>query len=979
MSVALNPEQKKAIEHKSGPLLIIAGAGTGKTTVITERIKYLIKENIARPEEILALTFTDKAAKEMEDRVDRMMPYGYTQMWISTFHTFCDHLLRQEGISIGLNPNFKLMTEAESVLFLKKHLFKLDLEYFRPLGSPNKFLEALLAHFSRLADEDITPAEYLKFANSLAKATNNKASRNSQKIRDFSGEDILENKKTLELANAYEQYSNLKLKEGVLDFADLISQVLVLLRSRKNVLKRYQNQFKYVLVDEFQDTNYAQNELAVLLSGNKQNITVVADDDQAIYRWRGAALSNVIQFRNNFPKATIITLVKNYRSTQAILDSAYKMIQNNNPNRLEIVENINKKLVSERKIAGKPIELILTDRVDEEAEKIARKIKEVIKNGKYKYSDIAILVRANNHAQPITIALTRNKIPYQFLGPSYLYQQEEIKDLIAYFKVLYNLDDSVSLYRILNMEIFDLGARDINRLLSEARKKTWSLFDALEHVEEIDLPDQAREKVKKIVKMILRHLARIKRDPPGQILYYFLLDAGLLKTYLDIKTEKDEKEANNIAKFFDRIKAFETLNPDANIYSVVDWLDLQMEMGDSPLVSEIDFKEINAVNILTVHASKGLEFPVVFMVNLVRDRFPTRERREKIPLNEQLIKEVIPQENHHLQEERRLFYVGATRARDLLFFTASRFYADGKREKKISPFVFEAMPELVKKIETEKEVKQLSFIDAVKDYQQVFDEQPTTNNEPFRIERISYSQLQSFDICPLHFRARFLLNLPTPQTAPLSFGSSVHNAFYCFYDTLLRGKKQTLSDFLNLLQASWISEGYSDKSYEKKMFALGEKIIKNYYKKMFNPKNLPISLELPFSFFLKRNNGKNPIKIVGKIDRINKLSNGKIEIIDYKTGSSKGMSDFNYALQLGVYALAATEVEDQILKRKPEDIRVTLLYLEEGIKKSEDMTAERIDKIREMILKKIEQIEASDFKCSGSILCNNCEYKILCD
>lgn len=964
MANELNPQQKKAVAHGAGPLLIIAGAGTGKTTVITERIKHLIIDGLAKPDEILALTFTDKASKEMQDRIDRVLPYGYTQMWISTFHGFCDTLLRQEAIAIGLNPNFKLMTEAESITFLKKHLFKLALEYFRPLGSPNKFLEALLNHFSRLQDEDITPTEYLKFAEAL---------NNSDTASE---EEKLENKKTLELATAYKQYSDLKAEAGMLDFSDLIAQTLFLLRTRKNILKSYQDKFKYILVDEFQDTNFAQNELAILLTGKTQNITVVADDDQAIYRWRGAALSNVIQFRNNFPTVTLITLTKNYRSTQEVLDRSYQMIQNNNPNRLEAMENINKKLTSERKLRGTIPELIFADRVDAEAEEIAKKIKSILKKNKYKYSDFAILVRANNHAQPITVALQREKIPFQFLGPGALYQQEEIKNLIAYFKVLYNLDDTVSLYRVLSMDIFDISARDISHLLTTARKRNFTLFEALEHANEDMISDKSKESISKLVKMILRHLELTKKEAPGQILYYFLLDSGLLNSFLDIKTERDEKTANNIAKFFDRIKTFETLNSDANIYSIVDFLDLQMDMGDSPIVQDLDAKEINAVNILTIHASKGLEFPVVFMVNLVNDRFPSRARSEKIPINEKLIKEVIPDVDHHLQEERRLFYVGMTRARDQLYFTAAKFYADGKREKKVSPFVFEALPEASTKIEAEKTIKQLTFLEAIKDYQEVEAPKELETHIPFQLQSLSYSQLQAYDVCPLHFKARYLLKLPTPMTAPLSFGISIHNSFNEFYSGIKMGKKITDKDFLDILTANWIAEGYQEKSYEQKMKELGEKIIINYYDKLFDPKHIPLSLEIPFSFFIKRD-GKQPVKIVGKMDRIDPLPNNKIEIIDYKTGNSEGMSKANYDLQLGVYALAATEI-DGPMKRKPEDITVSLLYVEGQVKKSEEMTQAKIDKVRETIIKKIEEIENSTFKCSHSILCKNCEYKILC-
>src|ERR1035437_8576619 len=263
----LDENQLKAIKHGDGPLLIIAGAGTGKTTVVTQRIKHLVLKRKIPASQILALTFTEKAAFEMQERVDVLLPYGYVNLWINTFHSFCDRVLRDEAHSIGLDPNYKLISESESILFLRQNIFDLNLKIFKPLGNPTKFLDALLVHFSRLKDEDITPIEYINFASKLKSAD--------------------EKKQYLELANAYKTYESLKVKASLMDFSDLISNTLLLFRTRKNILKKYQNQFKFVLVDEFQDTNYAQNELAILLAGENKNINVVADDDQSIYRFRG--------------------------------------------------------------------------------------------------------------------------------------------------------------------------------------------------------------------------------------------------------------------------------------------------------------------------------------------------------------------------------------------------------------------------------------------------------------------------------------------------------------------------------------------------------------------------------------------------------------------------------------------------------------------------------------------------------------------
>ena len=981
-NLKLNKEQIDAIKAGSGPLLIIAGAGTGKTTVVTERIKYLILGKKAKPGEVLALTFTEKAAREMEERVDIGLPYGYTQMWIMTFHSFCDRILRREALHIGLDPRYKLMTEAESIQILRRNLFKLDLNYFRPLGNPTKFISGMLQHFSRLQDEDVAPNDYVDWVKTQKSKL--KSQNNSSKLKS---EEQIEQEKWEELAKIYKAYDELKIKEGVMDFGDLITKTLKLFRDRPNILSEYRKQFKYLLVDEFQDTNYAQNELVKLLAGKDGNITVVGDDDQSIYRFRGAAVSNIVQFRKNYPKTKVIVLTKNYRSTQEILDRSHQLVKFNDPDRLEVVEKIDKRLRSQVAKDGEGIRFLHADRVENEADEIAKEIAKLSSEEKYKWSDFAILVRANNHSDPIIRALGRRGIPYQFLGPGRLFKQPEIIDLISYLKVLYNFEDSVAFYRILVNEYFDINPRDIAAIGNYAKKYNMSLFEVCEIVsgnppshkatEGPVLSEDSKSKISKLVEIIKKHLKLIPRETAGQILYYYLEDTGLIQKLLSPSSVDAEAKAKNISKFFDKLKTYEVDNDDATVPEVVDWLDLSMELGESPLAANEDWTEINAVNILTVHSAKGLEFPVVFLANLVSQRFPTIERREQIPIPEELIKEVLPVGDFHLEEERRLFYVGMTRAKERLYFTAADYYGEGKREKKLSPFIFEALGEGASKNEQKFAAGvQLSFLEYKPQHVK------EGKVQPIKIDYLSYSQIETFETCPLHYKLKYILKVPTPASASASFGTSMHAALKDFYTEVLNSKNQTLNSkkineklLFDLLEKNWVKEGFKSKKQENDFFDKGKLYLSGFLKSGFNPKIKNLVLEQPFTIPMDKN-----LKIGGRFDRVDDLGNGEIEIIDYKTGEKvPSQKEADKDPQLSFYALAASKIPMEPFGKGVDKIKLSLYYLHEQKKITTTRTVKQLEKIVNDIYKVREEIEKSDFKCSGHMFCQTgCEFSLFC-
>ncbi|MFA5878243.1 MAG: UvrD-helicase domain-containing protein [Candidatus Staskawiczbacteria bacterium] len=961
----LNEEQKKAVAHKNGPLLIVAGAGTGKTTVITQRIAYLIEKGEATPEEILAVTFTDKAAGELEERVDSLLPYGYVDLWVSTFHAFCERILRDHALDIGLPADFKVLNQTASWLLMRQNIDKLELDYYRPLGNPTKFLQALISHFSHCKDQAIYPKDYLEYADKL-------------KTRDDSPEEE-EVERIKEIANAYHVYQKLLLENSSLDFGDLINYCLKLFQERPLILKKYRAKFKHILVDEFQDTNWAQYELIKILAEPKNNVTVCADDDQAIYRWRGASFSNIIQFKKDFADAKQISLVKNYRSSQNILDLAYKFIKANDPDRLEYVNKIDKKLVSELGGDG-IIEHIRANSLDQEVSQIVKKIKEIFKKDKNaNFSDFAILVRANDAAIPFIKALEREQIPYQFLASRGLYSKPCILDIVSYFKLLDNYHESSAVYRILNLPFLNISYDDIAKLTQYSHKRTISLYEAIGELSLVPgISAKAQDKISFIISLIKKHSLMAREKSVIELLAAFLQDSGYLKYLTD---KEDEEQISLLNQFYKRVKSFEESTIEPTLRNFVEEIILEIESGEQGKLEFDPEQGPDMVKVMTIHGAKGLEFKYVFLANMVDKRFPTIARGELIDLPPDLLKDIKPTGDVHLQEERRLCYVAMTRAKKELYFSSAQDYG-GMRKKKLSRFLIEMG------YEDEADVRIQKTKGELFEPRSILEKRESKKENEYLPKHFSFSQLTAFEKCPLQYKFNFILKVPIRGKSVFSFGKTIHATLYEFLKQAVEGEKIKQEDLFGfkekgsgalgldllkeLYEKNWIGEWYDNKSQKDEYYALGLRIIKDFYNefKKNPPKiltvNNTIALEIPFNLKI------GDQTVYGIIDRIDQTEKG-ITILDYKTGNAKERLDASDKEQLLIYQIAVEEV----FKLEPTEL--TYYYLDKGTKMSFLGGDKEKEKLKEKILRQMDEIKTSDFKPTPGWQCAFCDFKDICD
>ncbi|MFZ3090817.1 MAG: ATP-dependent DNA helicase [Nitrospirota bacterium] len=947
----LNPEQKEAIHHGDGPLLIIAGAGAGKTSVITQRIVYLIKEKKVRPEEILALTFTEKAAAEMEERVDILVPFGATGSWISTFHAFGDRVLREHSLELGLTSDFKVLSKPEQIIFFCEHLFEFPLRYYRPLGNPTKHIEALLTIISRAKDEDIGVEEYLKHAERMR----SKAETEGGEYAEIAAQQT-------EVANTYKTYQEILMKEGMIDFGDQVNLPLKLFRGHPAILKRYQGQFKYILVDEFQDTNYAQFQLVRLLAERHRNITVVGDDDQSIYKFRGAAISNILNFMKCYPDAKQVVLTENYRSTQLILDAAYRLIINNNPERLEEKNKIDKKLRGGR-TGTIPATHFHYDTVSSEADAVAQMVKEKASSNDYKYRDIAVLVRSNNDAEPFLRAFNMHGIPHIFSGSRGLYSRIEIKLLIAFLRAIADPANSMYLFYLAGSDIYQMNMIELTLCSNIADRKNLSLYHVFTHLDKFEelseLSSEAKAAIAKIIEDINKYITESRDISTGRLLYNFLTNSGLLKRLSSSKDNEDHRSLQNIAKFFEAVKNFEHLSVNDRVQHYIKHLDMLIEAGDNPAVAEADIDE-DAVSVMTVHKSKGLEFPVVFMVSLVNLKFPTKNFSDPIELPQELIKDIVPSGDFHIQEERRLFYVGMTRAKEELCFTSSRDYG-GAKARKVSPFVVETL----NLNENDLSLYKASALEEIRRFAPSI-ESNSSGLAPMKeseMLKLNCYQIDDYNTCPLKFKYLHILRIPLYSHHAVIYGSALHTVVAEYFKRKKLGIPVSFDDIKKIYESSWKSEGFLSKEHEEIRFNTGIEALKRFFEKEEKAGILPTYIEKEFNFFI----GKN--KITGRWDRVDE-NNGTGHIIDYKSSEVKDQKTADEKtrknLQLSIYALAYREIHGRL----PD--RVHLYFLESGIIGSAEPKEKDIEKTIEKINTVAAGIRQRIYAAKPDY--NNCEY-----
>jgi len=979
----LNAEQRAAVEHGNGPLLVVAGAGTGKTRVITERIRTLLETNPQLSgENILGLTFTDKAAWEMKSRVVRAAGERAEGVWLSTFHAFCvDKILR------AANPDMQPLDEIDHQILMRRNIAELDLVIFRRLAEPAEFLRDFQAFFSRCQDELVTPQDYQGYVEGLRRAHEARKASLEPDAQAIAEEEIARQE---ELARVYHVSERLLRERNLCTFGAQLMQAVELLLTDEGLLGGLRDQYRYILVDEFQDTNIAQLELLWLLAGDRRNIFAVGDDDQAIYRFRGASFGSFTIFLKRFCAVTdaragaaasakhfLVSLSQNYRSTQRILRVAGEIIAHNERSPLLPAKQLNTENPD-----GEKIRVVEFATPEEEAYWVAGEIERLHEAGA-PWRSFAVLYRKHNHRAQLLDALRRKRIPFVIRKFSIL-SSTIVRDLLAWLRLIAVPADNVACARVLAAPYWRLEPRDLVRLAERAgknrRRAIWEEVEEAQKGSQTEMfTNGASSRLTELVEMMKRLRASSWRKSASQL--FDELIAELQLTLLP--SEADRQYVERLGQF---VRDWERKHEDTRLRDFIEYLGFFNELeGDIQLEEEI---ADDAVQLMTVHSAKGLEYPHVFILRLAKGDFPSGARRPKFEFPPELMKEEQPKGDFQIQEERRLFYVALTRAEKRL--TLSTIV---NQRKKPSPFLDDfLMNPKIQKFDTAQssptvevpESEEIAAAEPISEPQgQLFG--PTSEHtraysrvalwakayrpplpEPLQL---SVSSINAYESCPMKYLFQAAWRLRGRPRAQTTFGSVMHTTIKEFVGQVReRGcTNVTCEEVFAIYEREWSSAGFPDDYQEQEYRKAGREQLEAFHRSYVAAPCDVLHQEKTFELPLEEN-----VLVTGRMDQINRIADDEIEIIDYKTGRPRDQKQASNDLQLSVYALAARDV----LELEPERLIFYNLMNNQAVATTRDEKS--LKAVKQRIAEVADNIRAGEFSPRPTFSCGTCDYKTIC-
>ena len=965
----LNEAQRRAITHGEGPLLVIAGAGTGKTRVITERIRHLLQsdENLSG-ENILGLTFTKKAAGEMKARVVKATSERGKAVTLATFHSFCETLLAEA------DPQRVMLDEFDHWILLRRNLRRLHLEKYRRLADPGQFLNDFVEFFSRCQDELVSAEDYQRYAAGLA-------ARMEAERETLDEDTLVERLETValqqELARAYRASEELLREKNRVSFGSLITGAVGLLERDAQLRGALQKKYRYILVDEFQDTNIAQLRLLELLAGPARNILAVGDNDQAIYRFRGASFASFKLFLERFAgwkegqdsTPFRVALTENYRSTPNILRVAMQVIGQN-----AVSADFPKKILSPNEPPGEKIRIVELATPEEEARWVASELERIHGAGR-RWKDFAVLYRQHAHRDHLVEELSRRKIPFVITRLSIL-EHPLVRDALAYLRLIAAPYDDIACARVLAAPAWQLRAQDLVRLAEKARKEKKVIYDLLQLPQGQLAFDHSQAALGQLVEFVSSQKKTLKRCTAREIL-------GVLTDWLEIRQRAKEHDRKYVKRLAEFMKEWEPKSETRGLAEFIEYLDYYAQAGG--VVSLEDDAPPDAVQLMTVHAAKGLEFSQVFLLRVNNRAFPATERPRVFEFPVELMKEGAPAEQFHIQEERRLFYVALTRAEERLTITTVTekkgkvpvFIEDILMEPAIKRLdVRQMMPKLppaeVEQRAPDEHREDVQLFPAAAEPAKIFsriadwaEEFHPPSPEPLTL---SPSALSGYRTCPQRYLFGYLWSLREGPKAAMTFGAVMHTTIKRFVDQLRKGVKLSFDEVQGIFETEWNSKGFEDQYQEEEYKKDGLEQLRAFHTGMIAELPQAVGQEKAFELPLDNN-----VIIKGRIDQINALGNERdVEIVDYKTGRPKKDADAKKDLQLSLYALAVKE----ILELNP--VRLVFHYLQDNRRQETTRDAKQLDEAQKVVQEAAADIRAGQFRAKRGFICRNCAYRPIC-